>query len=151
MYNNYGFNPYYQQQRFQTMPQQPIETNMNNIQTPIINNGLQNRQMLSGKSVESIEVVKAMDIPLDGSISYFPIADGSAIVTKQLQLDGTSKTTIFKPIEEEKGKTRYITQDDLKKSLESLNISEIEDLKEEIEQLKNNFKEFQKKMKSKGD
>lgn len=151
MYNNYGFNPYYQQQRFQTMPQQPIETNMNNIQTPIINNGLQNRQMLSGKSVESIEVVKAMDIPLDGSISYFPIADGSAIVTKQLQLDGTSKTTIFKPVEEEKGKTRYITQDDLKKSLESLNISEIEDLKEEIEQLKNNFKEFQKKMKSKGD
>lgn len=151
MYNNYGFNPYYQQQRFQTMPQQPIETNMNNIQTPIINNGLQNRQMLSGKSVESIEVVKAMDIPLDGSISYFPIADGSAIVTKQLQLDGTSKTTIFKPIEEEKAKTRYITQDDLKKSLESLNISELEDLKEEIEQLKNNFKEFQKKMKSKGD
>lgn len=47
---------------------------------------------LQGKSVDSIDVVKAMDIPLDFSISYFPLTDESAIVTKQLQTDGTSKT-----------------------------------------------------------
>ena len=51
---------------------------------------------LQGKSVESIDVVKAMDIPLDGSVSYFPLTDGSAIVSKQLQQDGTSKTIIYK-------------------------------------------------------
>ena len=55
---------------------------------------------LQGKSVDSIDVVKAMDIPLDFSISYFPLTDGSAIVTKQLQTDGTSKTVVYKPIED---------------------------------------------------
>ena len=43
---------------------------------------------LQRKSVDSIDVVKAMDIPLDGSISYFPLTDGSAIVSKQLLQDG---------------------------------------------------------------
>ena len=52
---------------------------------------------LQGKSVESLDVVKATEIPLDGSISYFPLTDGTAIITKQLQADGTSKTVIYKP------------------------------------------------------
>ena len=93
MYNNYGFNPYYQQ-RFQPMvQQQPVEQLS-------MNTAVQNRSLLNGKSVDSLDVVKAMDIPLDGSISYFPLTDGSAIVTKQLQMDGTSKTVVYKPIEE---------------------------------------------------
>lgn len=66
--------PQYQQQCY-TMPQQN-----NYMQQPV--SGLQ------GKSVDSLDVVKAMDIPLDGSISYFPLTDGSAIITKQLQMDG---------------------------------------------------------------
>lgn len=33
---------------------------------------------------------------MDGSVSYFPVADGSAIVSKQLQTDGTSKIQIYK-------------------------------------------------------
>ena len=41
-----------------------------------------------------------MDIPLDGTISFFPLTDGSAIVTKQIQMDGTSKTIIYKPSDE---------------------------------------------------
>ncbi|HJG96258.1 MAG TPA: hypothetical protein K8V90_04045, partial [Romboutsia timonensis] len=60
---------------------------------------------LQGKSIDNLEVVKAMDIPLDGSISYFPLVDGSAIVTKQLQQDGTSKITIYKPIEADEAVT----------------------------------------------
>ena len=52
---------------------------------------------MQGKSVESLEVAKAIDIPIDGSISYFPLTDGSAIITKQLQMDGKSKTVIYKP------------------------------------------------------
>ena len=93
--NNYGYNPYYQQPRYNTMPQQPIEQ-------PLQTNLMSTRNILNGKQVDSIDVVKAMDIPLDGSISYFPLADGTAIVTKQLQTDGTSKTVIFKPVDEEK-------------------------------------------------
>ena len=97
MFNN-NYNPYYTQpQRFQpTEPIQPINTQ------PYIPPQTHNtQQVLLGKSVDSIDVVKAMDIPLDGTVSYFPLTDGSAIVTKKLQSDGTSKTTIYRPVEEE--------------------------------------------------
>ena len=69
MYNNQYFNPYMNQQpRYQ-----PMEQPMNNyqIQPP----------SLLGKSVDSIDVVKAMDIPL-GNTGYFPLVDGSGIITK---------------------------------------------------------------------
>ena len=69
MYNNFGYNPYYQSQRFIGLPQQPIEQ-QNNMSF----NSNQNRSVLNGKQVDSIDVVKATDIPLDGSVSYFPIA-----------------------------------------------------------------------------
>ena len=104
MYNTY--NPYFQPQRFD----QP----------------LQNRALLNGKSVDSIDVVKAIDIPLDGSVNYFPLIDGSAIVTKQLGLNGTTKITVYKPTEtEEPKKIEYATVED------------IDILKNEIKELKN--------------
>lgn len=134
MYNNYGFNPYYQQ-RFQQMPQHNVEPIMQpSLQTPT----LQNRSLLNGKSVDSLEVVKAMDIPLDGSVSYFPLTDGSAIVTKQLQMDGTSKTVVYKPIEENNA-SKYLTFDD------------IEGIKKDYEDLKKEIEELQDKIKSKED
>lgn len=129
--NNYGFNPYYQPQRFQTVPQQPIEQ-------PLQTNMIQNRNMLNGKSVDSLDVVKAMDIPLDGSVSYFPLTDGSAIVTKQLQNDGTSKTTVYKPVEEKKTPT-YITQEDISDLQEEFNI-----LKQELKDLKDRMNKGEK-------
>ena len=94
MYNNYGYNPYYPQQRYQgvdTNNQQPM---MTTYQQPM---QLAKPSGLLGKSVDNIDVVKATDIPLDGSISYFPLTDGSAIVSKQLQMDGTSKMVVYKP------------------------------------------------------
>ena len=144
MYNNYGYNPYYQPQRYNTMPQPTIEQP---IQQPLQTSTLPTRNILNGKQVDSVEVVKAMDIPLDGSVSYFPLADGSAIVTKQLQTDGTSKTVVFKPVEEEKPTVRYITQEELKKSLNAIDLSEIDDLKEELEEIKKELKALKKKEK----
>lgn len=107
---------------------------------------------LQGKSVDSIEVVKATDIPLDGSVSYFPIADGSAIVTKQLQMDGTSKTIIYKPTEQEPIETpKFITEEQLENKMKQINNNEykedikkinrkIEDLTDEVENISKNLK-----------
>lgn len=145
MINMYG-NPYYnQQQRFQPMPMmtQPIPNQqyITPIQQPTQQLGL------LGKSVDSIDVVKAMDIPLDGSVSYFPLTDGSAIVTKQLQSDGTSKTIIYKPVEEDKeNKPRYVTFEDLEEKLPSIDISEIEDMMEDFKSMKKQIKELKDKM-----
>lgn len=91
----FTYNPYYQPQmnRYQPIDYQQYQPSYpQNPQTyPQASLGLQ------GKLVDSIEVVRAIDIPLDGSTSFFPLADGTAIVTKQLQKDGTSRTIIYKP------------------------------------------------------
>lgn len=138
MFNNY--NPYFgQQQMPQQTYQRPVEQQY--IPTPSFTkpNGLQ------GKQVDSMEVVKATDVPFDGSISYFPLMDGSAIITKQLQNDGTSKITIFKPIEEQNSEIPYITQEELKSALNELNLDELDDIKEELRELKKQIKEIKKK------
>ena len=124
MFNSYNQNPY-----FSTYfnPQQPQQTAVPSMR---FNN-------LQGKSIDNLEVVKAMDIPLDGSISYFPLVDGSAIVTKQLQQDGTSKITIYKPIEaEEAATTKYATIEDVEKQIKGIKMPDMKPLQDEIKTLK---------------
>lgn len=139
-YNSYmpqqnGFNNQFMAQPIQVPMQQQMQPMQPMQQMPI------QRQEISlqGKSVDSIDVVKAMDIPLDGSISYFPLADGSAIVTKQLQQDGTSKTIIYKPITEKdiKTVTNYVTFEELDERFKKINNN---DLKDEIKSLKKQIK-----------
>lgn len=135
MYNNY--NPYYQPQRFvPSIPQPQLEQPQNNM----VFTGVQQRSLLQGKQVDSIETAKVSDAILDGSITYFPLTDGSAIVTKQLQTDGTSKIVIFKPIDEQKEEIKYLTSDDLEKALKGLNLDEIDDIKEDIKEIKKQLK-----------
>ena len=106
---------------------------------------------LLGKSVDNIDVVKATDIPLDGSISYFPLTDGSAIVSKQLQMDGTSKMVVYKPIKEDSDDSRKIvTFEEMQSELAKIDILDLEDLKDEIKEIKKQLKEFKSK-KSKDD
>lgn len=142
MYGNHYFNQY---PRFQ--PVEPINQQPNNQQyvppiAPIqpINNNLG----LLGKSVDSVEVVKAMDIPLDGSTSYFPLTDGSAIVTKKLLSDGTSKTIVYKPVEEPKSESpKYITLDELEK-MDFVSGNDLKDIRNEIRDIRNALKERKK-------
>ena len=146
MYNNYGYNPYYQQQRMQGIEQQ--QPMMTTYQQPI---QLTKPSGLLGKSVDNIDVVKATDIPLDGSISYFPLTDGSAIVSKQLQMDGTSKMVIYKPIKENSDDSKkFVTFEEMQSELAKIDILDLEDLKDEIKEIKKQLKEFKTK-KSKDD
>lgn len=150
MFNNY--NPYYMpQQRFQTNEQmtQPLN-NQTYIPQPHQNT---NQFGLLGKSVDSIDVVKAMDIPLDGSVSYFPLVDGSAIVTKRIQTDGTSKTIVYKPVDENTNVTDgYITMDILEDKLQEMNVkNDIKSFKEELKSLKKQIKEIKLELSDKED
>ena len=140
----YG-NPYFaqQQQRFQqpminqpTQPQPYIPT----IQP------INNPTSLLGKAVESVDVVKAMDIPFDGSISYFPLTDGSAIITKQLQTDGTSKMVVYKPVQEDKkDAVQFATLEDIENAINDLYLSDIQDIRDDIKEIKKQLKEFKTK------
>ena len=152
-YNPYGAYYNYGQQA-QQIPRQNLQT-----YKP------QNMITLQGKVVDSLDVVKATDIPYDGSISYFPLTDGTAIITKQLQQDGTSKMVIYKPItdnEVEKDRPKYITESELQTQLEQLkniendyitekdfkelikhvNSKEIKDLKEDMKILKRKLEDI---------
>lgn len=92
---------------------------------------------LLGKVVDSIDVVKATDIPLDGSTSYFPLVDESAIITKKLHTDGTSRTVVYKPvIEESKDEKEDIKFDNF------VLIEDFKDLKNELENLKYELKKI---------
>ena len=136
----YGKTPYYMQQPM--APQYQPQTNdyMQNTQPTY-----QKPLGLQGKTVDNIEVVKATDIPLDGSISYFPLVDGSSIVTKQLMQDGTSRMIVYKPAETTpkanttESKEIYVTEKQLEEKLKTFNN---EELKQEIEKLKKQIKDL---------
>lgn len=134
MYNAYNYNPYmnnrYMQQPTQMeQPMQPIN----------------NAYKLQGKLVDSIETARSSEYILDGSTSYFPLTNGEAIISKQMMVDGTPKITVYRPIIEEKEQIKYITQDDLKKSLNELDLSELDDIKDEIKDIKQELKDLKKK------
>lgn len=138
-YNYFGpnymptnYNPYMQNQRIQEQYQQ---TQPMQYARPSV---------LQGKTVDNIEVVKAIDIPLDGSVSYFPLADGTAIVSKQLQQDGTSRLIVYKALtgEEKQAETKYITENDLKAQFDEFNTKGIKDIRDEIKSLKKQIRDL---------
>lgn len=125
MYSNY----FYPQQRYGQM-QYGIEPRLSG---------------LLGKQVENIEMVKVAEASYDGNVNYFPLIDGSAILTKQLQNDGTSKIMIYKPVLEQKEEIRYVTQEELESALKEHKSDELGKIKDDIEDLKDKFREFKKK------
>ena len=56
-----------------------------------------------GKIVDSVDIVKATDIPMDGSMYYFPKADGSEIFGKQWLANGQTRILTFKASLDEEG------------------------------------------------
>ena len=86
------FNPYLQrmenlQQFQQTLNPMPMQ--------------MQNQFPALGKIVESVDIVKVTDIPMDGNMYYFPKADGTEIYGKQFGMDGKTRILTFKPLLED--------------------------------------------------
>lgn len=108
-YNNpyQGYNPYpvsdrltqltqpYQQPQMQQIPQQ------------------QQTNMLLGKIVDSMDVVKASDIPMDNNLYYFPKADGGEIYVKHWLSNGKTEIITYKPFLED-GQKEEETESELK-------------------------------------
>lgn len=109
------YNPYMQRmenlQQFQQALQQPV--------VPTQMSGA-NQFNPFGKLVESMDIVKVTDIPMDGNMYYFPQTDGQAIYGKKFLPNGQTQILTFKPIlddnpntlsnEEEKSKIDTLTQ-----------------------------------------
>ena len=113
--SNYGQmmpNPYMdrmaQLQQYQQNLQQPIVP----AQTPV-----SNQMSALGKMVDSIDVVKATDIPMDGNAYYFPKADGTEVYCKQWLQNGTTRILTFKPVFEDNHNNLLSDTEKLKISL----------------------------------
>lgn len=110
-YQQPQMNPYMQRmenlQQFQQALQPQLQNNPN--LTPALN-------MLAslGKVVESMDIVKVTDIPMDGNTYYFPKADGTEIYSKQFMPNGQTRILTFKPLLEDNPNTLSSEEEKLK-------------------------------------
>lgn len=100
-------NPYAQMNNMYAQPNNPYADRMNflqnyqqSLQQPIVptQTPVSNQMSALGKIVDSIDVVKATDVPMDGSMYYFPKADGTEIFGKQWLSNGQTRILTFKPV-----------------------------------------------------
>lgn len=81
-YNPYQFQPQYQPQyqpQFQQQTQQ--------VQRPVYQG-----QGIAGRTVQCESDIAPSEVPMDGSTSWFPLSDGSAVYSKRWNADGTITT-----------------------------------------------------------
>ncbi len=78
--------------------QPPYQQNMNQPQMQAPQQQFQQMPTgINGKVVPSVENITANDVPMDGSVAFFPRQDMAEIYAKSWNSDGTIKTVIYKP------------------------------------------------------
>lgn len=137
-YNAYPYNP---MQRFQEqqLPQQPVQ------QVPQQQN-LQIQAGINGRMVAAVEQIAANDVPMDGSVAFFPKQDLTEIYAKQWGADGSIKTVVYKPYTESKNSQGINNTEnienlkiDLSDESTQLFLNKFEELSEKIGQLEDRF------------
>ena len=137
-YNPYQYNPV---QRFQEqqLPQQPVQ------QVPQQQN-LQIQAGINGRMVAAVEQIAANDVPMDGSVAFFPKQDLTEIYAKQWGADGSIKTVVYKPYTEPKDNQTVNSMIDVENAKFTLSdestqlfLNKFEELSEKIGQLEDRF------------
>lgn len=130
-YGNYAPYQQIQQQRFQPQEQYPAMQNQQTIG-------------LNGRIVQAVENVNANEVPMDGSMAFFPKQDMSEIYVKGWNADGTIKTIVYKPQIDNKSMQAVNTSLDTEKLKIDLSeqatagiMQRFDDLSAKIEQLEN--------------
>lgn len=105
-------NPYYLQQNQQGYPQyyNPLAQVQNrtiDYQQNMPNTYQQNQivQGINGKIIAELSQITANDVPMDGSVAFFPKQDLSEVYAKSWNADGTIRTVTYKPVLDNEPKT----------------------------------------------
>ena len=114
-YGTYQYNPMASYQRYQ----QPEPTH--------------------GRVVQAVETINPNEVPMDGSVAFFPKQDLTEIYAKSWNADGTIRTLTFKPVLNDKtdilsGDTEKLEFDLSEKATEGI-MAKLNELSEKIEQL----------------
>ena len=109
-------NQYYQQPYMQNPYMQRME-NLQQFQQAIQPQIPQQQFTPLGKIVDSVDIVKATDIPMDGNMYYFPKADGSMVFGKQWLANGQTRILTFKAVLDGEGNNLSSEEEKLKFAL----------------------------------
>nr|DAP38898.1 MAG TPA: hypothetical protein [Bacteriophage sp.] len=137
-YNAYPYNP---MQRFQEqqLPQQPVQ------QVPQQQN-LQIQAGINGRMVAAVEQIAANDVPMDGSVAFFPKQDLTEIYAKQWGADGSIKTVVYKPYTEPKNSQGMNNTENIENLKIDLSDESTAVFMQKFDEIFNKFDELENKM-----
>lgn len=136
-------NPYMDRMNFlqnyqQSLQQQPMQMNQQPIPQQIVG--------INGRIVQAVENINANEVPMDGSMAFFPKQDMSEIYVKGWNADGTIRTIVYKPYTEPGGSNAGNSTTDIENAKFTLSdestelfMSKFDELSEKIGQLENRF------------
>ena len=136
-YGAYQYNPMANIQRFQSQEQiQP------QIQQPMP----QQIAGINGRIVQTVENINANEVPMDGSMAFFPKQDLTEIYAKSWNTDGTIKTIVYKPYTDPKDNQAVNSMANTENAKFTLSdestqlfLNKFEELSEKIGQLEDRF------------
>lgn len=144
MNNNYMpmQNPYADRLNFLQNYQQSLQQPMQMNQQPIP----QQTAGINGRVVQSVENINANEVPMDGSMAFFPKQDMSEIYVKGWNADGTIKTIVYKPYTAPKDNQKVNSMANAENAKFTLSdestqlfLNKFEELSEKIGQLEDRF------------
>lgn len=144
MNNNYMSmqNPYADRMNFLQNYQQSLQQPMQMNQQPIP----QQTAGINGRVVQAVENINANEVPMDGSMAFFPKQDLSEIYVKSWNANGRIKTIVYKPYTESDGNNVSSPTTDIENAKFTLSdestqlfLNKFEELSEKIGQLEDRF------------
>ena len=141
-------NPYIQSQNPYMDRMNFLQNYQQNLQQPLVPTSMSgaNQQAMpqqivgiNGRIVQAVENINANEVPMDGSMAFFPKQDLTEIYAKSWNADGTIRTLTFKPVLNDKtdilsGDTEKLEFDLSEKATEGI-MAKLNELSEKIEQL----------------
>ena len=141
-------NPYIQSQNPYMDRMNFLQNYQQNLQQPLVPTSMSgaNQQAIpqqiagiNGRIVQAVETINPNEVPMDGSVAFFPKQDLTEIYAKSWNADGTIRTLTFKPVLNDKtdvlsGDTEKLEFDLSEKATEGI-MAKLNELSEKIEQL----------------
>ena len=136
-------NPYMDRMNFlqsyqQSLQQQPMQMNQQPMPQQIAG--------INGRIVQAVENINANEVPMDGSMAFFPKQDMSEIYVKGWNADGTIRTIVYKPYTDPKDNQTVNSMANTENAKFTLSdestqlfLNKFEELSEKIGQLEDRF------------
>lgn len=141
-------NPYMDRMSFLQNYQQSLQQPVAGTQMSLANQQPMPQQIagINGRIVQTVESINANEVPMDGSMAFFPKQDMSEIYVKGWNADGTIRTIVYKPYTDPKDNQTVNSMANAENAKFTLSdestqlfLNKFEELSEKIGQLENRF------------